>query len=59
MTKLSHGLLQALGLATNVTVLSTSLVPDHYKALVAGLVAVAQALLALYNHGSSNVSKQS
>jgi hypothetical protein len=50
MSKVLHGALQLLGVAVQVTNLSTSIVPPKYQALVAGLVAVAQAALALTNH---------
>lgn len=50
MSKLTHGLLQALGVVIQIVNLSFSIVPAKYQPLVAAVVAAAQAALALWNH---------
>jgi hypothetical protein len=61
MSKLTHGLLQALGIVIQIVNLSFSIVPAKYQPVVAALVAAAQAALALYNHtpaaGQNTASK--
>lgn len=58
-SKLVHGLLQGLATVVQVANLASGVVPVHYQPLVAALVSVAQATLALYNHGASNGSQSS
>jgi len=57
MSKLTHGLLQALGGVIQIVNLSFSLVPAKYQPLVAAIVAAAQAALALWNHSTASSSQ--
>jgi hypothetical protein len=55
MSKLVHILVQVALAIVQVSGLATSFVPPKYQPMVTAVVGVAQAGLAIYNHGGSNV----
>lgn len=52
MTKLIHIGLQVIATVAQVSVVASEAVPPKYKALVVALGSLAQAVLALANHGN-------
>jgi|HubBroStandDraft_1064217.scaffolds.fasta_scaffold24083_4 hypothetical protein len=50
MTKTWHAVFHVIAIAAQIAVQASSLVPASLHPLVGGLIAVAQAAVALYNH---------
>ena len=53
MSKFAHGLLHALALVTQYANIASGAVPAKYQPLIAGMVALAQGVLAVSQHGKS------
>ena len=53
MSKLVHGILQALAIVVQYGTLASGVVPAKYQPLVVALVGLAQATLAVVNHGKA------
>jgi hypothetical protein len=53
MSKLVHGVLQALGLVAQYGNLASGYVPPKYQPVVAAVIGLAQAVLAITNHGAT------
>ena len=52
MSTLVHALLHALALVASVSTVALDVVPAKYRPLVVAVVSLAQAVLALVNHGT-------
>jgi hypothetical protein len=53
VSKLTHGILQVLGVVAHLT--NLSLVPTKYQPLATAIIGLAQVILALVNHGGTSV----